>query len=158
MSFLLLGAAFAQHIHGAVNADGSTGEPVFQFSNNAFILFPGFAPQNEGEYVGALIFSVTVSIVAYAIGAFKRNRAAQHKLKPGKFNLLERSATQTLHSLFCYLMMLLVMTFNVGIAFAVLFGIFVGSYVFDSERACVSGVSKENVPQNKAKNTIVEIK
>lgn len=156
ISFLLLGAVLGQHNHGAVTADGSVGEPVFQFSNNAFILFPGFAPTNEGEYVGALIFSVTVSIIAYAIGSFKRKRAAGHMLNPGKFDLLERSATQTLHAVFLYLMMLLVMTFNVGIAFAVLFGIFVGSFVFDSEKA------EKNVADGKRdenqKRSIIEIK
>merc|ERR1719354_1461236 len=104
---------------------------MFHFGNDDIILFPGFAPQNDGQFIGALIFSFALALITFGIGYVKRVRAARTLEQPYRFARMERAGWSALHQAFHFLVMLLVMTFNVTIFFVVIFGCFIGSFLFE---------------------------
>lgn len=121
------------HSHGSSSSSSSTMSAVFHLGNSEFILFPGFRPSDDFEFLGAVLFAFSISLISFAIGAFKRMRLFYNKVNPSPFARAERSALETIHQLFRFLMMLLIMTFNVTIFAVVLLGIFIGVYLWDPD-------------------------
>ncbi|KAI8928923.1 Ctr copper transporter family-domain-containing protein [Entophlyctis helioformis] len=142
-----------------------------------YVLFKSFVPRSTGQYAGAWLLAFGLSVLYFAIGAFRKSRLDVHHAyrlslvpasefsQPGQPSgesgdiqdlkskaastaalvtaanktwdvrvevyQLEKSLLTMVEALVSYLMMLIVMTFNVGLVIGVLVGIFVGSYVFD---------------------------
>ncbi|KAJ8326352.1 hypothetical protein O5D80_005109 [Batrachochytrium dendrobatidis] len=114
-----------------------------------YVLFKSFVPRTLNQYVGAVVVSIALSIVFFIISAFRKSRLIVHaayrqtiakstfKFWDTKTELyqLENAILRTLEVFVGYMMMLIVMTFNVGLIIAVLAGVLIGSYVFDRSTA-----------------------
>ncbi|KAL2915884.1 hypothetical protein HK105_204585 [Polyrhizophydium stewartii] len=114
---------------------------------NDYVLFKSFVPRNNGQYFGALVFSFALAVLYHAISAFRKWRlaafAAQARALAASGNKnrkwsprteiqqLEKAVTRAVEVFVSYMLMLIVMAFNVGLIFAVIVGVLVGSYIFD---------------------------
>ncbi|KAH6602612.1 hypothetical protein BASA61_000945 [Batrachochytrium salamandrivorans] len=115
-----------------------------------YVLFKTFVPTTNGQYAGAFIFSATLSVLFFCVSEFRRMRLAVHhayrrSLNPTKSSgrswnskveiyQMELAALRTIEVFIGYMVMLIVMTCNVGLIVAVMVGVFIGTYVLD--RSC----------------------
>ncbi|KAF3941687.1 hypothetical protein ABW19_dt0210058 [Dactylella cylindrospora] len=133
---------------------------VFQWVLQTPLFSNAFTPQNGGQYIGALIFLMVLGIIWRAIASFKSYKEAKWKqlersrkliiagglddktsgeistreirsIAPWRWQVdaVRASLSFVSHGL-GYLLMLAVMSLNVGYFFAILVGIFLGDLAF----------------------------
>lgn len=143
MSSDMAGMSEMSGMSGAADMSVPSGAMIFHLGISDYFLFPNFVPQTSIQYFGALVFTFVLVIVCYAVGAFKRMRAAYGKVNPTKWLRVQTSALHTLHAFLLYLVMMLFMSFNVGVCLTILSAIFTGSYIWDTEKEYYFTKSRE---------------
>ena len=115
----------------SMNDNGSMGmgmdmtpmmQMTFYWGKDALILFNGWPGTNMGMYILALLFVFLLSLIIEAL--------THYNLTPTKSNRMMRTMLHTLRVLFSYLVMLAVMSFNIGILLVAVIGHAIGFFVF----------------------------
>ncbi|KAL8372554.1 hypothetical protein RB595_002068 [Gaeumannomyces hyphopodioides] len=122
-------AATMQHPSG----QHPSGMPVIFFSSTSTPLYSNaLTPKNGGQYAGLCIFVVALAMFArLLIAARGVIDASRWRTKSGStmLSLLERALFDVVVAALGYLLMLVVMTLNVGYFCSVLGGVFIGALV-----------------------------
>ncbi|KAI3830031.1 hypothetical protein L1987_04163 [Smallanthus sonchifolius] len=95
---------------------------TFYWGKNTWILFQGWPGSNTGMYILALIFVFLLALIMEWL--------AYSNPTPTKSNRIQRTMIHTLRVVFSYLVMLSVMSFNIGVFVMAIAGHAVGFFVF----------------------------
>ncbi|KAI3682465.1 hypothetical protein L1987_82464 [Smallanthus sonchifolius] len=95
---------------------------TFYWGKNTWILFQGWPGSDTGMYILALIFVFLLALIMEWL--------AYSNPTPTKSNCLQRTMIHTLRVVFSYLVMLSVMSFNIGVFVMAIAGHAVGFFVF----------------------------
>ena len=149
----------AGHLSGSASAAGHG--LFFVTGTDAIVLFEGFTTSNWGEYIGACLFTIFLGILVEFITTFRMLYPHQQVLTSTGFLSAETpqaSATRVgtkkengirVHMIksimyfigvtLAYALMLIVMTFNVGLFFSAVLGLTIGYMFFGMARSRVDG-------------------
>lgn len=105
----------------------------FKASDSVVVLFKGWETTSLGEYFATLIFIFLFSLAHEYMTTYRINYTL--KKDDAHYGSLISSLLYLLSVTFSYLIMLMVMTFNVGIFFTVLLGLATGFYFFGQTRS-----------------------
>ncbi|GJR48011.1 copper transporter 1 [Tanacetum coccineum] len=95
---------------------------TFYWGKNAWILFQGWPGSNTGMYILALIFVFLLAIIMEWL--------THTNLTPTQSNRMVRTMIHTFRVVFSYLVMLSVMSFNIGVFVMAVLGHAIGYYLF----------------------------
>ncbi|PWA90275.1 copper transporter 1 [Artemisia annua] len=95
---------------------------TFYWGKNAWILFQGWPGSNTGMYILALIFVFLLAIIMEWL--------THTNLTPTQSNRMVRTMIHTFRVVFSYLVMLSVMSFNIGVFVVAVLGHAFGYYLF----------------------------
>ncbi|RKP01903.1 hypothetical protein CXG81DRAFT_11402 [Caulochytrium protostelioides] len=113
---------------------------------NDYVLFRSLVPQNQGQYFGVWLLTFGIALLLAGIdkarrmwSARVRRHTAHAPMVPAQAlpmqslarDRLIQALIRTLEVIIAYLLMLIVMTFNVGLLFAAGAGVFVGSLLWE---------------------------
>ncbi|KAJ3302081.1 hypothetical protein HDV03_005425 [Kappamyces sp. JEL0829] len=133
ISILAVLPAVAGHSHGAATNDTMDASMTFHTSFTAdTILFSDWVPTTLGAYLGTLVAVFLLALSHHALGKLRAIRKALLR-PPTTWTRLEKAFLTCLSSFISYTLMLIIMTFNVGIFCTIIFGIFCGSFLFDPD-------------------------
>ncbi|KAK1428689.1 hypothetical protein QVD17_17528 [Tagetes erecta] len=102
--------------------DMSMTHMTFYWGKDAWILFEGWPGNNTTMYILALVFVFFLALILEFL--------AHSHITPSKSNRILRTMIHTFRVVFSYLVMLAVMSFNIGVFVMAIAGHVVGFYVF----------------------------
>eukprot|EP00741_Cyanophora_paradoxa_P007217 tig00001094_g6983.t1 len=124
--------ASSPHDHSMSTTTGSSMDhsaAAFILSNSVTVLFKGFTTKSSASFFGALVFTFSIVVIAQALGAYKRQIERSCAKGCSCLTLCACSVLHGCHVGIDLMVMLIAMTFNVGLFLAIIAGTIVGHAV-----------------------------